>query len=309
MKHRLLVMMHEHSPHQGLVQDLRARTELEIEHLDEHKEAFERLIDHPPEGLLAVIDRPDPHHLELLAALEAFKLRIPILVLKKDAVNAGLPFAPSPFLTVLEAAQPTADLAESIRAALARKRDDAGPILRVVDYLQLAVLGAQSVTLDLHCSAQQELHLELVGGDLWNAYRNDLDGDPAILPVLYSSPSHVKVRPLQKIPFERTFKKQGLATLFELHDASLLEEAREHSTQAIDLDELQEMLESDGETVPINLEESLSGRVETLLTEGLEAALARDYQRALEIFEEAAAIRPEDPRVVHNLQRIRQRLK
>lgn len=314
MRTRLLVMMHELSPHLELVRKLRGQTNLEIEHIEKLKEAFERLIDRPPDGLLTAIDWPDPSHLELLAAVEAFQLRIPVLILSQVVENEPLPFALSPFLTLLEPAQSTASLATAIHAGLAQKHDAEGPILRVVDYLQLAILGAQSVTLDLYCSAQQELHLELVGGDLWNAYRNDLDGEPAILPFLFASPNHVKVRPLQQIPFARTFKKPGHTTLVELRarqSRETTETDHERPTLAIDLEFVDEILQAApaDESGQRDQEEPVAGRVESLLTEGLEAALARNYDRALQAFEEAAALRPEDPRVIHNLQRIRQRLK
>ena len=326
----LLALVDEFCSYRPFLQELGEHLGISVELIPELKRAFERLLESSPTGLVISIHQPDSCNIELLAAADAFQLEIPLFVLIPDFGKIKLPFGFCRKLAPLDGNHSHEDLIQMVQRRLAAPIESQK--LRVVDYLQLALLGKQSICLELYCGPEQNLHAELVGGDLWNCYLGDVSGAEALTHVVVRNPSNVTVRGLNHIPRERHFRESGFEVLEALKTNAL--SGRSQKTLEMDIDQIESLLETQepernepelyepepqdsAETADLKIATAedlqrardLRDRFESLLTRGLEAALRRDYEVALKLFEEAASIDPEDPRVVYNLQQIRRRKK
>lgn len=263
--------------------------------------AVNTLAETPPRVLLIDLGRVGCRGLELLCSLEALELRIPVLALASDA-TAAPPLGFSPLLTVV-----SADLtAEELRTAVIRQVEAAphdGPLFRIADYLQLANLFGQSMELRTRCGRGRLGQVEIVGGDFWNVYastgQKDLEGEEALACMLFESPQWLEASPLRTLPERRQIRGDGAAVLERASgrpgrtNLRLLSGGRAAGGGP------------EAEPAASGPEPPEPGdRFEALFEAGLAAALARDYAGARERFQQALGLKPDDPRVRYNLDRL-----
>lgn len=323
MKSTLLVVKGEGSAVDGLLPDLCRLEGLEIEEVSSFGQALEEYADgDPPAGVIAGVDRQRPGFLELLAGLDWVSPRVPFLGLVNGSLSGELPVETGPSLVLQRADRPARQLVSAVAACMPAG-SAAVSFRRGVDYLLPALLSCRSVSLDLRCDSGVDAYLEILGGDLWNVYADSLEGVEALEALLYEPVAQARVRTLQTIPEDRHIWSSGMQALgvgtrrlpprFELEapppatPAATGERVRAGSglkTQALDIAWID--AEKPDE---LNAAEQQEVDFERHLREGIRASLARDYGRAVEAFQAALEVRPNDRRVMLNLERVRQRLR
>ncbi len=320
MKPKLLTALQPSDRAQAVLRELRREDGLQIECVEDSQAAVRWLSDaDPPSGVLAQLDQQAPGFLEVLTTIDRMTQRIPVLGTATGGLVRDLPVETSS-LILLDLELPTTDFASRIVSAVSSSSNGGNRTCRQgVDYLLPAILCRRSVNLELLSTNGAEVSVELVGGDVWNAYGGDLEAVSALEAILFEPVSQVAVRALQMIPGERQIRHSGVEALGpgtrrlqvgRGQNASQQESHQQFGTQEFDMRALVAELRSTNSrrVKPEGESESPDERFERLLATGIEASLSRDYTRAGSAFEEALTLRPDDPRVRHNLERIRRYL-
>ncbi len=322
MSPKLLTILGGSNRERALLRELAELEALRIEPATDVGQGIRLLVEEvPPAVVLAGIDQRTPGFPELLATVDAMVLRIPVLATANGGILRDLPVETGPALTLLDLGRLPQDLVARVSSAISTPLGP-GCLRRGVDYLLPAILSGRSISLELRSSTDRQVLVELVGGDVWNVYA-DLEAFAALESILFEPVSQAEVQTLQTIPGERQLHQPGVEALgpgtrrIARTGRSAREESRNLSTQEVNLREL--IAESraipspaSGEATaacePVAGADPVAARFEDLLSEGIEAALFRDYARAARAFEGALELRPNDPRVKHNLDRIRRHL-
>ncbi len=318
MKPKLLTALQPSDRTRAVVRELRREDSLEIECVQDCRVAVRRLTDgDPPGGVLAQLDRQAPGFLELLATIDRMTPRIPVLGTANGDLVRDLPVETSRGLPLLDLELSATDFTSSIVSAISTSSNGGHTACRQgIDYLLPAILCRRSVSLEMVSDRGLEVSVDLVGGDVWNAYAGELEAALVLDAVLFEPVSRVEIRTLQMIPGERQLGYAGVEALGPWtrctrpgsgRDAGECENHRLRSTQEIDMHSVIAELRS-ANTPSTRSEdgpESPDDRFERLLATGIEASLSRDYPRARRAFEEALILRPDDRRASHNLERIR----
>ncbi|MEM7350989.1 MAG: hypothetical protein AAF657_09305 [Acidobacteriota bacterium] len=262
---------------------------------------------------MAELNEQAPGFLELLTTLDRATPPIPLLGTANGGLLNNLPVESSN-LPLLDLELPTTDYASRLESAISAASVGKHKYCRQgVDYLLPAVLCRRSVSMELLSTGGLEVSVEVVGGDIWNAYAGVLEAVPALETILFQTISRVEIRMLQMIPGERQMGHSGLEALgpaTRLLKSRRVQDSQRFGTREIDISGVAaEMRAMNSQQVELaGTPESPNDRFEHLLATGIEASLARDYPRAGRAFEEALTLKPGDARVRHNLERIRQYL-
>lgn len=325
----------------GVGDDLARGLGLCLDRYDTVGAAAERLMADPVDLLVLELGLADRNGIELLGVLETLGLRIPTLI-----------FAPRPRPVAIEALHAFVCVvspasfdqpARLIGAALERAvvAPD-GPMFSAADYLRLALELTQSVDLRLYFGGGQRLQLEVVGGDLWNAYRDERVGFAALERLPDASPQTVEARHLRSVPTVRQIIETGSSVLRRLRVRSARSSAAQSAAMDVAADTSLDTAEIDrGDVVALRRgrgdtpaeeapapptarptaadsdshcapepSESPAERsaFDKAFAEGIDAAFHRDYPRSIAAFERALELRPNDRRVRFNISRIRRLL-
>jgi len=304
MKAHLLYVGGERPPRASIEEAAERLGAFDLSSCRELEAASMALAENPPGVLLIDLEPVGCRGLELLCHLEVLELPIPVLVMAAEP-TAAPPLGLSPLLTVVAADLP----AEELRTIVFRQVEAAaheGPLFRIADYLQLASLFGQSVELQTRCGRGRQGQVEIVGGDFWNAYastgQKDLEGDEALACMLFETPRWLEANPLLTLPQRRQIRGDASGVLERAAGRPSRGNLRLISGGRTD------SVTDPGNGASVSrIEPSRSeDPFEALFETGLSAALARDYRRAVESFEQALALSPGDPRVRYNLERLRQ---
>ncbi len=327
MSPRLLTILGGSDRERMLLRELAALEAVQIEPVAGVGRAIRVLAEEdPPAAVLAGIDQRSPGFLELLATVDARELRIPVLATTNGGIVPDLVVDTGPTFTLLDLGRPPEDLVTRVSSALSTSLAS-GCWRNGIDYLLPAILSGRSVSLNLRLSADHQVLVELVGGDVWNVYAADLEAEAALESILFEPVSQVEIQTLQTIPGERHICRSGVEALGSGSRGARRDgrstRGKDHDlgTQEICPIELiadlrsaanapppsSDVAAADAET-PAAIEDPVADRFDSLFSAGLEAALARDYPRAAQAFEEALDLRPNEPRVRHNLDRVRRHL-
>ncbi len=320
MKQRLLTALQPSPRTQAILGELRREECLLIECVEDSRAALEKLShSEPPGGILAQLDQQAPGFLELLTSIDRLRPRIPLLGTANGGLVRDLPVETSS-LPLLDLELPPTDFAARVASAVSGSSNGGhAPSRQGVDYLLAAILCRRSVNLDLLSTNGLEVSVELVGGDVWNAYGGDLEAVSALEAILFEPVSRVAIRTVQMVPGERQIRHPSVEALglgtrhLEPRRGEAVgaqESHRQLGTREFDMQALvAELRTANSRRIkPAGEPESSDERFERLLATGIEASLSRDYPRAGRAFEEAMTLRPDDPRVRHNLERIRRHL-
>ncbi len=327
MSSRLLTILDGSYRERMLLRELAASEALQIEAVAGVGRAIRVLAEEePPAAVLAGIDQRSPGFLELLATVDAIELRIPVLATTNGGIVPDLVVDTGPTLTLLDLGRPPEDLVTRVSSALSTSLASGSRRIGI-DYLLPAILTGRSVSLNLRLSAGHQVLVELVGGDVWNVYAADLEAQAALESILFEPVSQVEIQTLQTIPGERHICHPGVEALApgnrgaQRDGRSTRDRNHDLGTQEICPIELVAELRAPASAAPPSsdtattvgeapaaVEDPVADRFDSLFSAGLEAALARDYPRAARAFEEALELRPNEPRVKHNLDRVRRHL-
>ena len=314
----------------SLAEALKEQPDLEVEVLDSFETAQRRLAAEPsPAGVVAALQSVSSRFLEFLVVLDQAPRRIPILALVSSGLMESLPVETGPVLTLADHHSAVQDQVAAVQAMLAAPPRPSTRRLGVA-YILPALIGHRSISLELGTTRGVEAYLEIVGGDIWNAYSGELQSMPALEAILYEPIEQAEVKTIHTIPGERQLLLSGVRSIAPSsrrlargatgQPRQRTDEVRDLGTQEIlPLSEQSQSFEaleeepappaSAGAAAP----ETPGARTEddfvVLLNKGIEASLARDYRTAAKAFREALEVKPGEPRAKFNLQRVLEQLK
>lgn len=275
-----------------------------VKHLEEVPPALDYLVSRSPRVVVFGPDLANGEGYAIFAGLESRDLRIPVLV------EARLPEALSPvgvesaFLHWVEPGNSSEQwFAQVLQAIESAENADLGPMFSVYDLLRLAVGLGHSTALAVGTRVG-EIRLEIVGGDVWSAESGRRNGLEALVEFLLESPLSIDTVALRSVPSQRPLKTPGAATL---RRALALLNDRDIGTSPIQVVDLRA---TRGAAQPLARDPSPTASPELFdeaLAAGISAALARDFPRAIGCFERALEMRPNDPRALYNLGRVKDR--
>jgi hypothetical protein len=307
LSERWLIVPQEAATVQPLLQLLR-QGDWDLDEAADFATALKNATAALPAGVVAECGPQSPGLLELVVALDAVQPGVPFLVVSSNGTVRDLPIEPSRSIVWQSAARRPRDLLTSLRSLAASPRA-AEAFRRGADYLLAAILCQRSIGLDLLANEGKEAHVEIVGGDVWNAYGEDggmaMD---ALEAILYEPIRQATVRALHHIPGERQIRLHGVQALGPASRRP--PERKTAPVPTLSLPprvEIHEFGTQDVEIVP--LEEVADDRFDHLLEEGIKASLARDYARAVRAFEDALTLKPGNTKAEFNLARVRSKLK
>ncbi len=308
---------------------IRQRTDFELHTCEDPDEAALALSDREVSGLLVDPSLDISCALELLGLWRGLGLRLPVVALIPPALAADLPLRWSPLLHLADPDLPPEKLTQVLHSAIeASAVPQDREYFRTSDFVQLALLSQQSVELHLSFARSDHLQIEIVGGDIWSAFGGDSSGIEPLANHLQDTPHTLQASVIEKLPKQRFLREpaphvlrrclrhhqeataaddSALPPSSSLAHRELLHPGEDPSpdTQPLPTDLLNELTDASGEEVAERIDEN---EFEQHFQAGMDAALVRDYERALRCFEKAQALRPDDARVSFNVQRIRQRL-
>ena len=287
----------------------------------------------PPDAALTVVTHQAPGVLELMVALNSSSPTVPLFAIVSAETFRELPFETHPSFTLLSADSPAEELLEQLTSTIKISTSVARP-RRGIDFLLAAVLSERSITLDLKVADVEEVHIECVGGDIWNVYAGGSNNQEALAAVLPQIAEEIEVRALQTIPGERQISQTGLEILsrsFEDSPESQVPRAFSSEFESVETLEIEvaavraEFIAAQQSKANQTSDKSLSKKpskngypsnknnhdqdpFNTLLAEGIQAALSRDYQKAAKTFEQALVLRPGNTTAEFNLGRVRRQL-
>lgn len=160
-----------------------------------------------------------------------------------------------------------------------------------------------------------EAQIDVVGGDIWNAYSGDLISKEAVDAIIYEPMANVTARPLNTIPGERQITTSGPQTMGpdtrRLRDPSEDSEGdgdQDFGTQEVEPKAILANLEQSADAESVGRSDSADELFDRHLTAGIKASLERNYKLAAESFASALEVRPGDTKAEFNLNRVRRYL-
>lgn len=248
----------------------------------------------PPDVILSDIDLPDRSGLELLGELGRRNLKIPVVFISAYLKAYGPQI---PRHAGVEVREKPVSLEELRRIVLmktgeSRSEPDAAPF-GVSDYLQLACLGQRSVIIEGQFGSLSGSVI-VVEGTAWSARDSLGEGEEAFRRLVLKTGGTVECRAHRGDP--------GPRNLFGGWEEMLLEAAQledERQGRASGLVEPVPSLQAEAEAPPP------PDRFDELWEEGVMALLAKDYVKAAQAFVKARELRPNDGRVIANLDRLK----
>lgn len=278
-------------------------------------EARAALAAEAPAIVVSDINLPDGSGVDLLTDLEKSARAIPVLFVSAWLGSFRDQIPTRDDIEVFEKPLPTETLRAKVMQHLERSRAKAPAPFSVADYLQLAAMGRHSTLLRLSRRRNQVGWLRVVGGEVWAAHFEGQNGEEAASRAVVDADLQVEVEPWVGEPGERN--------VHQSIDFLLLEAFRQHDEANRDAEAAGEAGGNGGDSLDISEDpgddapgaplpppplppQNVEARVNSLLDEGLDALLSRDYETAWKVFTEADRLKPGNPVVTANIARIRQ---
>ncbi len=330
---RVLIIEDEAMLRSSMVRGLSRLPGLEVVQAGTLGEGLALIDQATPALILSDIDLPDRSGLELIGEVGRRGLRTPIVFISAylKAFRSQIP--PHAYVEVLEKPVGIEELRDVVQrhVAVPAQSTGAGAPFGLADYMQLSSLGRHSVTIEVVGKGR----VTIFQGQVWSAVDGNGDGTAALQRLLGDTSSQVVCQALKGEPGPRTLTGSAEEVLLEaarLMDEGQASGAHSEFTElevedlplpspapppAVSPSGLQALahtsLSSPSALVAAAEVEPASGvdaaRFETLWEKGLEATFAKRYREALEAFEGARTLRPEDRRVEANIARLHDILK
>jgi DNA-binding response OmpR family regulator len=303
--------------------------------------ALESIDAQAPQMIISDIDLPDRSGLELFGELGRRGLHVPILFVSAylKAYAAQIPRHAD--VDVREKPVRLDELRAIIENRLAASSASAAEEapFAPADYLQLACLGHRSVVIEVETAEEKGLII-VNEGSLWTSTDKRGSGEEAFRRLAFLPGAQVRVRGIREDPGPRTIRgswEQVLMNAAREHDEAAHHPGDREALDALPVDEilterapvpesprwppprppaptlpsavLADLLGGEEEEEPVAPPSSVDPDLEAFeaaFDEGVDALLVKDYPGAYGAFERAGAFRPDDPKVVTNLQRLRQ---
>jgi len=182
---------------------------------------------------------------------------------------------------------------ERLRRAVASRLGDERPPpspFTVADYVQLACMGGHGVTIEASWPGGAA-RVEIVSGELWSARDPSGTGEAAFARFAFRDDLEVRCSVADSDPGARNVHRPWESVIMDL--------ARQSDEERRDAGSTRER----SSTLPSASEPR--DRFEALSDAAVDAMLAHDYPRALELLRAARELRPDDHLVRTNLERLR----
>jgi DNA-binding response OmpR family regulator len=300
--------------------------------------ALESIDAQTPQMIVSDIDLPDRSGIELFGELGRRGLRVPILFVSAYLKAFGAQIPKHADVDVREKPVRLDELRSIIENRLAGSAGGEEAPFAPADYLQLACLGHRSVVIEIDAPDDKGL-IVVHEGTLWTASDTLGAGEDAFKRLAFLPGAAVRVRGLRDDPGPRTIHGNWEQVLMDAaceHDEASRGSAQvavEVATLALGGDPpppppptprvaapparppTPPPPRAPAPTLPsadVFLEEEppppdpATVAFDEAFEEGVEALLVKDYAGAYAAFARAAALRPEDPKVIANLERLRQ---
>lgn len=287
MTHQVMIIEDEANLRWAVTRGLQMLPNIEVIACGSGEEALEHLIQHIPDLIVADLNLPGISGLDLIEDLNARQVQVPVLVTTAYCSAYRRQLDQLFGLTILEKPVPLKKLQRLVLDRLAAHTfDDVTQPFQLADYLQLAGLVRRTLLIEIELE-EGSGRVEVVAGETWNAYCNGRQGLEALRLLLDAPSPHISFEQLPKPPPTRQLHDGIEALLLEI--AQCQDEAR-HGAGTV-------------EAQP----EHNGSHFDELFSQAMSTYLQRDYQGALALMERCAVLRPDDPRVTLNIDRIRSR--
>jgi CheY-like chemotaxis protein len=320
--HRILIIEDEAVLRSSLVRGLGAQRDWIVVGAATVTDGLRSIDEAPPDILLTDIDLPDRSGLEILGELGKRDLSIPVVFMSAYLKAYGAQIPRHANVHVLEKPVGLEQLRTVVRSRLGG--DVSTSPFSLPDYLQLACMGQHSVRIMV---PDHDGEVLVYRGVLWTARDAKGEGKTAFQRLALSNSAAVHCDALEGNPPPRTITEDWQPLL--LDTARLSDEGVDFDFDDVDFDISDEggdaALAADGtggllfeddqapggtaEAPDSGADEAVKASpapspLEVELERAAEAILDKDYVTARAALTAAAALAPEDPRVVANLRRL-----
>ncbi|MEN8163296.1 MAG: response regulator [Acidobacteriota bacterium] len=256
--------------------------------------ARQTIADDPPDLLATDINLAGENGLELLTVLEAGGRPIPVIIMTAYRTTYDDRIPRSDSVTILEKPLSVADLRELIRQKLERSGSVAeGTPLQITDYLQLAAMGRSSARIEANLEDGRTALLNIIEGDIWSASLDELEDESVVMELMKAKAESIVMRALDGAIPERRIHVSCERLLLNLAAAED-EQDRDFGADD-DTGEIEANPEPEADCNPLFAE---------AFAHGIEAGMAKDYEKAAEAFRKALEFNPDDPQTLYNLERV-----
>lgn len=265
----------------------------------------------PPHLVISDLDLPDGSGVELLSELDRRRVRVPVMFVSAyvGAFRSRIPRRNN--VEVYEKPVPIERLRRLVQAHLANARsdEDAGEHapFSLDEYLSLACMGRHSVTLRAVLGSRRIGEIAVWSGEVRSAIDARGAGPEAFrrlaTAMIGREGAHLSVRALREEPAADDMAGESWQGL--LFDA--IRELDERRARGENDGPMPEPLPDPPAMPPVEPGLERADRsFDRLYEEGVDALLAKRFEEALSSFTAARALRPDDPRVVANVHRLKE---
>jgi len=309
---RIVIIEDERLLLAGIVRGLKSSPELGVVAADNLDLGLRAIDEARPDLVLSDINLPDRSGLELLGELQKRKLVIPVIFMTAFMSQYRPFFRKHPYLEVVEKPISIAELRALILDRLERaSRQADAPPFSLADYLQLACLGRHSVTVEVRHFGLAIGTLLVFQGELWSVQDKAGTGEAALQRLVALDQASSVCVGFHGGPPPRNITRSWEAVLLDA--VRQVDEERAGKTDDTPEPLLEQDLLDDAAweelARPPARASGLFVRDESSFEEvydaALDALLDKSYETALDALLEAERIRPGDPRVSANLQRLK----
>ncbi len=250
----------------------------------------------PPDLVIADLDLPDGSGIEVAGELDRVGLRVPIVFVSAYVGRYRGRLPQRVGNEVLE--KPVA--LERLRRLVAERLDGGAETssspFGVPDYVQLAGMGRRSVVIDVRGRVAGRGEIVIRGGEVWSARDERGEGLDAFRRLAFVRDAVVTCRAHEPVKDDTARTIHGSCESVLLDAARCLDEAE--GGGAVMDDEW----EAGGAPAPV----TPSHGFDELFEDGVDALLGKRFAEAFRAFDAADRMKPGDPRVQANLERLRQ---
>jgi CheY-like chemotaxis protein len=335
---RVLVIEDERTLRTTVARGLAKIPGVEVVEAATMEEAVRVLDQGPPSVILSDIDLPDRSGIEILGELGRRGMKVPVIFVSAylRAYRSQIP--PHADVEIHEKPVALDELRNLVRRRIGRVSSPPPSPFGVIDYFQLACMGRRSVIIDV-TSPQERSRVVVYKGDPWAAHDDIGNGVDAFRRILFNKAGSVDCKTLREDPGPRNLESQWESLVL---DAARIEDeerkdtgeparltGRPNSRTTGPMPSLEEILTGAKASTEIDIlpkeiptldpakpvsvtaeepapEESQEERAfAEIWDRGINAMLDRDHARALEAFLAASELRPNDRKVIANLERLK----
>ncbi|MFO0735163.1 MAG: response regulator [Labilithrix sp.] len=290
---RVLIVEDEPALLASMVRGLGKLEGVDIRGAGSVREARQAIQKAAPDMVVTDLDLPDGSGIDVVGELDRIGVRIPIAFVSAyvHKYRARLPTRPG--CDILEKPVSLERLRHLVEDRLRGDEVLSSPF-SATDYIQLAGMGRRSLTIEVRGRVAGRGRILIRSGEIWSAEDDRGTGEDAFRRLVFLKDAMTTCEPLDpRAEVSRTIHGSCISVM--------LEAARR-------MDEEELLLEDgDWEELPVpNTTATAKRGFEDLYEEGVDALLKKRFDIAFRAFSEAEQLKPGDPSVHANLERLRQ---